>query len=100
MIYYSERLFSIHRCQTGIASTIIQGGGDYLLAVKGNPPTLHNAVRAALGESTQKPLSEKTLSVEKERGRIDDREYHVLPAGALSEQFQELKALKSVGVAM
>lgn len=40
-------------CQTEIASTIIKGGGDYLLAVKGNQPTLHNAVRAALGESTR-----------------------------------------------
>ena len=87
-------------CQTEIASTIIKGGGDYLLAVKGNQPTLHNAVRAALGESTKKPLSEETFSVEKEHGRIDGREYHVLPAGALSEQFPEWKALKSVGVAI
>ena len=64
-------------CQTEIASTIIKGGGDYLLAVKGNQPTLHNAVRAALGESTKKPLSEETLSVEKEHGRIDGREVTV-----------------------
>ena len=84
-------------CQTGIASTIVKGGGDYLLAVKGN---LHNAVRAALAESTKKPLSEETLSVEKEHGRIDGREYHVLPAGALSEQFPEWKSLKTVGVAI
>ncbi|MGL6473383.1 ISAs1 family transposase [Aeromonas caviae] len=87
-------------CQTGIASTIVKGGGDYLLAVKGNQPTLHNAVRAALAESTKKPLSEETLSVEKEHGRIDGREYHVLPAGALSEQFPEWKSLKTVGVAI
>ena len=46
-------------CQTGIASTIVKGGGDYLLAVKGNQPTLHNAVRAALAESTKKPLVKK-----------------------------------------
>ena len=87
-------------CQTEIASTIVKGGGDYLLAVKGNQPTLHNAVRAALVESTKKPLSEETLSIEKEHGRIDGREYHVLPAGALAEQFPEWKNLKSVGVAI
>ena len=87
-------------CQTEIASAIVKGGGNYLLAVKGNQPTLHNAVRAALAESTQRPLSEETLSIEKMHGRIDGREYHVLPAGALSEQFPEWKALKTVGVAI
>ena len=87
-------------CQTEIASAIVKGGGNYLLAVKGNQPTLHNAVRAALAESTQKPLSEETLSIEKMHGRIDGREYHVLPAGALSEQFPEWKSLKTVGVAI
>jgi predicted transposase YbfD/YdcC len=87
-------------CQTEIASAIVKGGGNYLLAVKGNQPTLHNAVRAALAESTQRPLSEETLSIEKMHGRIDGREYHVLPAGALAEQFPEWKALKSIGVAI
>ena len=48
----------------------------------------------------EKRRSEETFSVEKEHGRIDGREYHVLPAGALSEQFPEWKALKSVGVAI
>lgn len=88
-------------CQIiAIASSIINGGGDYLLAVKGNQPTLHHAVQAALDESTKKPLSEETLSVEKKHGRIDGREYHVLPAGALAEQFPDWKALKSIGVAI
>ncbi|GAB3223940.1 ISAs1 family transposase [Pseudaeromonas pectinilytica] len=87
-------------CQTEIASAIVKGGGNYLLAVKGNQPTLHNAVRAALAESTQRPLSEETLSIEEMHGRIDGREYHVLPAGALSEQFPEWKALNTVGVAI
>ncbi|MDM4564955.1 ISAs1 family transposase, partial [Klebsiella oxytoca] len=80
--------------------TIVEGGGDYLLAVKGNQPSLHNAVREALAESTKKPLSKETLSIEKEHGRIDGREYHVLPAGVLAEQFPEWKNLKSVGVAI
>ena len=87
-------------CQTAIASGIVKAGGDYLLAVKGNQPTLHNAVQAALEKSTKKPLSEGILSVEKNHGRIDGREYHVLPAGALAEQFPEWKALTSIGVAI
>ena len=87
-------------CQTEIASAIVKGGGDYLLAVKGNQPTLHNAVHAALVESTKTPLSEETLSIEQEHGRIDGHEYHVLPAGVLAEQYPEWKALKSIGVAI
>lgn len=51
-------------CQTHIASTIVKGGGDYLLAVKGNQPTLHNAVRTALTESTRPPLAEEHLGLE------------------------------------
>ena len=47
-------------------------------------------MQAALDESTKKPLSKETLSVEKKHGRIDGREYHVLSAGAL----------KSIGVAI
>ena len=35
-------------CQTEIAETILQQGGDYLLAVKGNQPKLFEAVRQAL----------------------------------------------------
>src|SRR5262245_44242885 len=31
-------------CQKGIAKQVREGGGDYLLAVKGNQPTLHDAV--------------------------------------------------------
>ncbi|QDV37462.1 ISAs1 family transposase [Tautonia plasticadhaerens] len=33
-------------CQKEIAGQVRDGGGDYLLAVKGNQPTLHEAVRA------------------------------------------------------
>jgi predicted transposase YbfD/YdcC len=34
-------------CQTGIADQVRRQGGDYLLAVKGNQPALHDAVLAA-----------------------------------------------------
>jgi predicted transposase YbfD/YdcC len=38
-------------CQTAIAGQIRSGGGDYLLAVKGNQPTLHEAVQAVIGRA-------------------------------------------------
>lgn len=34
-------------CQKTIAAQIVDQGGDYLLAVKGNQPTLHTAIEAA-----------------------------------------------------
>jgi predicted transposase YbfD/YdcC len=36
--------------QTDIAGQIVRGGGDYVMAVKGNHPTLHDSVRRHLDE--------------------------------------------------
>ena len=33
-------------CQTEIAEKIVEGGADYVLAVKGNQPTLHAGIEA------------------------------------------------------
>jgi predicted transposase YbfD/YdcC len=87
-------------CQTQIASTLLKGGGDYLLAVKGNQPTLLNAVRDALAPLRAIPLSKETLLIERGHGRIEGREYHVLPADALSGQFPEWKGLTTLGIAV
>lgn len=46
-------------CQTEIAAQIVDKGGDYLLAVKGNQETLHRAVREALAP----PGREHTLLI-------------------------------------
>src|SRR5262245_56796064 len=40
-------------CQTAIAGQIRQAGGDYLLAVKGNQPMLHEAVQAAFDRACE-----------------------------------------------
>ena len=40
-------------CQTAIAGQIRAGGGDYLLAVKGNQPTLHEAVLAVFDRAVE-----------------------------------------------
>ena len=76
-------------CQTEIASTIVKGGGDYLLAVKVTNP-LHNAVRAVL-RVYEEAAGEETLSVET-GNRIDITALPWLYA-VLAEQFQSGKAL-------
>lgn len=85
-------------CQTNIASTIIDNGGDYLLAVKGNQETLAKAVRQALSAKTAVQSVPENVTVEQSHGRIEAREYHVLPAGELVQQFPDWKGLKSIGV--
>ena len=54
-------------CQKEIARTIVEGGGDYILAVKDNQPTLHAEVQAAFAQAPTPPLrsSRRTTTVEK-----------------------------------
>lgn len=58
-------------CQTEIAQTISEGGGDYVLAVKGNQPTLHGDMQAAFAQAPAPPLrsSRRTATFEKGHGR-------------------------------
>ena len=83
-------------CQTDIAEQIIDSGGDYLLALKGNQKALHVAVRSALAES----VHEEVICIEKSHGRGEARAYHVMDAAALADTFPEWKGLKSVGVTL
>ena len=43
-------------CQKTIAETIVAGGGDYILAVKDNQPTLHAEIQAAFAQAPAPPL--------------------------------------------
>ena len=64
-------------CQTDIAAAIVEKGGDYVLAVKGNQKTLSEAVvesfetGEALGWGSVEVQSQTT--VEKDHGRIETR---------------------------
>lgn len=64
-------------CQTEIAQKILDRGGDYLLAVKGNQETLANALQeffadGAAGGFGRLSVSEHQ-SIEKDHGRIETR---------------------------
>ena len=62
-------------CQTDIASTIVQQGGDYLLAVRGNKESLHRAVQQALKPLHSAATNPANVTIEKGHGRIEAREY-------------------------
>jgi predicted transposase YbfD/YdcC len=69
-------------CQRAIAATIVEGGGDYLLAVKDNQPTLHAEIRAAFATAaTPTARSTRLYTTEDQgHGRDEQRTVQVLPA--------------------
>ena len=85
-------------CQTEIAAQIVDKGGDYLLAVKGNQETLHRAIREALAPLAREGSHQ--ARIEQSRGRTELREYHVMPAGDMVKQFPMWKGLSTLGVAI
>jgi predicted transposase YbfD/YdcC len=74
-------------CQKAIAETIVAGGGDYLLAVKDNQPTLHAEIHAAFATAAPPPARSPRLYTTEDHGhgREEQRTVQVLPArGPLS----------------
>jgi len=69
-------------CQKEIAQTIVDSGGDYVLAVKANQPTLHPELQEAFAQAPAPPLrsSRRTTTCEKGHGRSEQRTVQVLPA--------------------
>lgn len=71
-------------CQKDIAAKIVAGGGDYVLALKDNHPTLHEAVAeeftAAMEADVPPPNMRRHTTVETNRGRQERRDYLALPA--------------------
>jgi predicted transposase YbfD/YdcC len=73
--------------QKAIAETIVAGGGDYILAVKDNQPTLHAEIQAAFATAATPPARSARLYTTEDQGhgREEQRTVQVLPArGALS----------------
>jgi predicted transposase YbfD/YdcC len=61
-------------CQVEIADKIVAHKADYLLALKGNQPTLEGDVESYFGDAPARELVTKS-AVEKGHGRIETRTY-------------------------
>ena len=85
-------------CQKEIAKTIIEQGADYLLAVKGNQPSLHEAVKTMFTDF--KNAKADNLKIEKNRSRLEARACQILSAKRLAKEFPEWPSLKTVGITM
>lgn len=68
-------------CQKAIAQTIVEGGGDYILAVKDNQPTLHAEIQAAFAQdaAAETASTRGYTTEEKGHGRHEQRTVRVLP---------------------
>src|SRR5437763_53496 len=86
--------------QKVIAAQIIDGGGDYVLALKGNQETLHQAVIEHIDEQLEGDLAEarEHVTIEKGHGREEMRTYLQLPAPEDLPGKAQWTGLKSIGV--
>ena len=91
-------------CQTEIAQTIVDGGGDYVLAVKGNQPTLHDGIAAFFDAQLEDDFAEVQVSQhqteETGHGREENRYYAVCPLPDDLPDAERWVGLKAIGIAI
>jgi predicted transposase YbfD/YdcC len=87
-------------CQTEIVQQIRDQGGDYVVTVKGNQPTLHEAIRNAFEQAGENAFADcqRASSVEDGHGRHEERYVTVLknPQG-LPEAWADAGPTRAVG---
>ncbi len=86
--------------QKAIAAEIIDGEADYVLGLKGNQETLHQAVIDHINEKLDGDLDDacEHVTFEKGHGREEMRTYLQLPAPETLPGFTLWKGLKSIGI--
>ena len=91
-------------CQTAIAETIVDGGADYVLAVKDNQPTLHAGIAAHFLDHMEDDFARIKVSqhetTERGHGRDEHRTYLVCDAPADLPDIARWKKLKRIGIAI
>lgn len=88
--------------QTAIARQIVEGGGDYVLALKGNQGSLHEAatdyVQAQMETDFANVNARRHTTTEQGHGRIETRTYIQLPAPKSLAGFDRWTSLTTIGV--
>jgi predicted transposase YbfD/YdcC len=89
-------------CQTEIAEKIIDAGADYVLAVKGNQPTLHDGIVDFFIEHLEDDFADVKVSRhethEKTHGRDTTREYFTCPVPEDLPDGSRWKNLAAIGM--
>jgi predicted transposase YbfD/YdcC len=89
--------------QKGIAAQIVDNGADYVLALKGNQETLHQAVIDHVVEQSKNDFADaqarRHITQEKGHGREEIRSYIQMPVPETLRDLELWKGLKSIGMA-
>lgn len=88
-------------CQTAIAKQIVEAGGDYVLAVKANQPTLHRSIEAELRDMQRDGFADVSHDHHQTNngghGRVETREVWATDdLSWLGDQTQRWPGLQSV----
>jgi predicted transposase YbfD/YdcC len=91
-------------CQAEVAEAIVDGGGDYILAVKRDQPTLHDGiVEHGLGhmdDDFARVAASRHEAHERGHGREEHRTYYVLGVPPDLPDASRWRGLKQIGVAI
>lgn len=92
-------------CQKEIAKEIVEGGGDYVLAVKENQPKLHAAIAEHFDQLHETEFAgsdcRSRTTKEKGHGRVEQRYYYHAPLPESLRSFvQEWQGLTTIGQAI
>src|SRR3954471_11823568 len=91
-------------CQAEIAGKIIEGEADYVLAVKGNQPTLHAGIveffLGHMGDDFARVKVSRHETREHGHGRVEHRTYYVCDVPEDLPDRSRWKGLKRIGVAI
>ena len=85
-------------CQTGIVKKIRKKHADYVLALKGNQPNLHEDVKLYFNDPGLLPNCAYTKTLEKARGGVEKREYWQTDDIAWMTQRKDWAGLKSIAM--
>src|SRR5512135_820383 len=88
--------------QKEIADLIREGGGDYVLAVKQNQPTLYEQVEEAISAGLEQDASDldEHQTIEAGHGRQETRTYAIFPAPEAVDPDGVWRDLRAVGMAI
>lgn len=89
--------------QKAIAEQIIDSGADYVLALKGNQETLHQAVIDHIDQHLDNDFADaqarRYCTTEKGHGREESRSYIQMPVPEKLRGLEQWKGLRSIGIA-
>lgn len=88
--------------QKAIAEQIVESGGDYVLALKANQETLHDAVIDYVIEQMENDYANVEVrqhtTKDKSHGRVEERQYIQMPAPKTLPGFENWRKLTTIGM--